>query len=114
MTPAEYLETYHGIKPMCGCTIEAGWFPLVRALVVALERRGFRGEQVDQIKQKFAGLRFYTSSHDDYVDRIIRVAEVASRDTCETCGMDGRQRSSKGWFYVGCDACDVTAPGTDP
>lgn len=108
MTPAEYLETFHGIKPLCGVDIGPGWFPLVRSLVVALEKRsGWRPEDVGQIKQKFAELRFYASAEIEGWEWI-GIAEFLSKTTCETCGMEGRQRG-RGWYYVGCDACE--APG---
>lgn len=33
---------------------------------------------VVQIKEKFGGLRFYTSNHDSYIDGLIRMAEAYS------------------------------------
>lgn len=57
-----------------------------------------------QVKEKFGGLRFYTSGGDEYTRALIDDAESLSYDICEQCGrMDndvGRNR--RGWIQTSC------------
>jgi hypothetical protein len=57
-----------------------------------------------QVKEKFAGLRFYTDGGDDYTRGLVDQAENLSYYVCEECGrMDesvGRNR--KGWIRTFC------------
>jgi hypothetical protein len=58
--------------------------------------------QAAQIKEKFGGLRFYTTSTNDYVRGVIDAAEALSLRTCETCGAPGKPRND-GWIKTLCD-----------
>ena len=55
-----------------------------------------------QIKEKFGGLRFYYSGGDEYIDGMVRMAEVWAGQTCETCGNVGKRRDG-GWIRTLCD-----------
>lgn len=57
---------------------------------------------VEQIKEKFGGLRFYYSGGDDEISGMVRMAEIWAGHTCETCGNLGKQRSG-GWIRTLCD-----------
>lgn len=57
---------------------------------------------VDQIKEKFGGLRFYYTGGDDYVDGVIAMAERWAECTCEVCGERGYPRKL-GWIRTLCD-----------
>ena len=57
---------------------------------------------VDQIKQKFGGLRFYVTGDDQYINGLIAMAEEWAGNTCEICGARGRLRSGK-WLRTLCD-----------
>lgn len=57
---------------------------------------------VEQIKEKFGGLRFYYSGGDDTIDGMVRIAEAWASRTCETCGQPGETRSG-GWIRTLCD-----------
>ncbi len=57
---------------------------------------------VEQIKEKFATLRFYMDQEPDGVDNLIAAAEAKSSQTCETCGDPGEPRSM-GWHKTCCD-----------
>ena len=46
--------------------------------------------QVQQIKEKFGGLRIYLSNEDDYIHGIINMAEAIAVRTCEVCGDYGK------------------------
>ena len=58
--------------------------------------------QALQIKEKFGGLRFYTSGGDDYTRGIIAMAESMSYRTCEVCGSPGEPRND-GWVKTLCE-----------
>ena len=57
---------------------------------------------VDQVKEKFGGLRFYYHGGDDTVDGMVRMAESWAACTCETCGESGTIRGG-GWIRTLCD-----------
>ena len=58
--------------------------------------------EVHQIKEKFAGLRFYFQGGDDTVWGMVRMAEAWAGDVCEVCGNRGKQRPG-GWVRTLCD-----------
>ena len=55
-----------------------------------------------QVKEKFAGLRFYVNNCDDRVDTLIEFAERMSRCTCEVCGAPGELDDGTGWMKTHC------------
>ena len=57
---------------------------------------------VDQVKEKFGGLRFYYHGGDDVVDGMVRMAESWAAQTCEKCGNPGTTRHG-GWVRTLCD-----------
>lgn len=100
-----------------GLEIGYGWCEIVKQILATiknhedhlLRQRGpewFGTEyfpvMVDQIKEKFGGLRFYYSGGDDYVDGIIALAEQWAYNTCEVCGERGEPRKL-GWIRTLCD-----------
>jgi len=58
----------------------------------------------EQVKEKFASLRFYINNHDDYVRGLICMAEGISARTCESCGDPGERRG-RGYIQTLCDSC---------
>jgi hypothetical protein len=76
-----------------------GWVELVDACFDACLATGTR---IDQVKEKFGGLRFYVGSCPGWVQHIIATAEVASYETCEVCGKPGESRPG-GWITTLCD-----------
>ena len=59
-----------------------------------------------QVKEKFAGLRFYINSADDEVYGMIGLAEHMSYHICEDCGTTENVKTrGKGWIYTLCDKC---------
>jgi len=63
-----------------------------------------------QIKEKFAGLRAYSSgigmSHDEIIRArgVIAACETASFGICEKCGEPGIiRKTARGWYYTACD-----------
>jgi hypothetical protein len=57
---------------------------------------------VEQIKEKFGGLRFYYQGGDDHISGMVSMAEVWAGRSCETCGNVGVRRSG-GWIRTLCD-----------
>lgn len=55
-----------------------------------------------QVKEKFAGLRFYYSGGDDYIDGVVSMAESMSYRTCEECGAPGTSTQG-GWVRTLCE-----------
>jgi len=57
---------------------------------------------IQDVKEKFGGLRFYVSGASDKVYNYIEFAEALSHRTCEECGAPGERRSG-GWIKTLCD-----------
>ena len=57
---------------------------------------------IDQIKEKFGGLRFYISGGDVATGHYIEFAEAMASRTCEICGSPGEPRNT-GWVKTLCD-----------
>lgn len=57
---------------------------------------------VDQIKEKFGGLRFYYHGGDEHIAGMVTMAETWADRTCEKCGNKGVRRSG-GWIRTLCD-----------
>ena len=58
--------------------------------------------QIQQIKEKFGGLRFYYDGGNDEISGMVRMAEAWADRTCEVCGNKGKHRSG-GWIRTLCD-----------
>jgi len=56
---------------------------------------------ITQIKEKFGGLRVYTTHSSEGVSSLIMIAEEAASGTCEGCGAPGRNNK----FATLCDSC---------
>lgn len=101
------------IVPMQHVNVRAGWYPLLHTLAatVAPYIKHPGDWYIDQIKEKFGGLRFYvTCWHDSdsepgkAITAAIDAAEEASFHICETCGEPGALRNLS-WVRTLCDAC---------
>jgi len=88
-----------------------GWFDLINALCASIQNyidnnsrpgREIPQVTVDQVKEKYGTLRFYTTGGDRLTDGMVWFAESMSAHTCETCGHPGKWRGT-GWFYTSCD-----------
>lgn len=66
---------------------------------------------VDQIKEKFGGLRYYATSHSanasvsNQFHDLIDAAERKSLSTCEFCGQPGKQTPPPRWIKTLCGEC---------
>jgi hypothetical protein len=64
--------------------------------------------RIEQLKQKFGGLRFYyiaAEKHYDEIHKLVILAEKECSVTCELCGQPGRLCSSNGWLMTMCGDC---------
>ena len=84
-----------------------GWRKIVYKLNADIEAIS-PGHTIEQIKEKFGGLRYYCSV-DDYskVDDLIIEAEKESMKTCEVCGNFGKIRNNRSWIVTLCDIHDT-------
>lgn len=57
---------------------------------------------VEQIKEKFGGLRFYYQGGDEEIHGMVSMAEIWAGNVCEECGERGTRRSG-GWVRTLCD-----------
>jgi hypothetical protein len=95
--------------PMFGIECDDGWYDLLDLLCSTIQwyldhnaSDGVEQVTVQQIKEKFATLRFYESGGDRETAAYIRMAEAMSERLCEVCGNRGVIRSG-GWIKTLCD-----------
>lgn len=100
-----------------GFAVGPGWWPILESLFNQIQHYvDWRQEQkekygrgdgcpdviVEQIKEKFGGLRFYYQGGDATIDGMVRMAESWAGASCEKCGAPGERRSG-GWIRTLCD-----------
>ena len=80
-----------------------GWRKIVYKLNADIEAIS-PGHTIEQIKEKFGGLRYYCSV-DDYskVDDLIIEAEKESMRTCQVCGNPGELINENYWVSTLCE-----------
>jgi len=100
---------------MCwGIECGDGWYTLLDCLSSVIEEH-VENETLNnptkehypvasQVKEKYGGLRFYTTTCDPYIDGAIRVAEKLSYSICEMCGKPGIL-NKHGWMRTLCEEC---------
>lgn len=87
-----------------------GWYILLDALCKHLQSltdcnpNHARFPQIiaSQVKEKYGGLRFYTTAASDYQDGAIAMAESMSFRICDVCGAPGNPNTS-GWIRTRCE-----------
>ncbi len=94
-----------------GFAVGKGWYPVLEHLCDNIqshidwkEKQGSPVPQVivEQIKEKFGGLRFYYQGGDEYIRGLVTMAESFAGNLCEECGGIGKRRSG-GWIRTLCD-----------
>lgn len=83
----------------CMAILPPGWESLAEPIVAAAEAAGVG---VDQIKEKFGGLRIYLDNGTDELYKLCDDAERESLKTCQECGQRGTTTTS-GWRLTLCD-----------
>jgi hypothetical protein len=92
-----------------------GWYMLLEELMESIEwhldpehqypRKERIPFQINQIKEKFGGLRFYYSGGDDVIRGMVFLAESLSLKICEHCGSTKNVTQTKGWISTLCEDC---------
>ena len=84
-----------------------GWHKIVEPLI---DKAWEMGITIDQIKEKYGGLRFYfsgglkiTGKMFDKFMKLVDEAEARSYLICERCGKDGKLRQDLDWILTLCD-----------
>lgn len=122
-TEQQYDEFVKGLEskypkmfshPYGGVAVGPGWWPIIEVLCANIQSHidwwnTNRGDRlivpqvvVEQIKEKYGGLRFYYQGGDDQISGMVRMAEAWAYRSCEDCGAPGKSRSG-GWVKVLCD-----------
>jgi len=82
-----------------------GWFWLIDNLCECIQHNKI-DLQATQVKEKFGGLRFYTTPRDDETHGMIELAESMSYNICEKCGStEDVSSTEKGWVRTRCQKC---------
>jgi hypothetical protein len=101
--PAMFSGRYGGIA--CG----SGWWPMIEKLCGVIQSHIDHSKGkcpqvvVDQVKEKFGGLRFYINEGSDEIFKKINSSENKSYEICETCGEKGNMRTDIGWYRTLCN-----------
>jgi hypothetical protein len=92
-----------------------GWYMLLKTLMSSIEwhldpSHSFPTKerlpfQIDQIKEKFGGLRFYYSGGDERIHGMVSLAESLSYQICEKCGSTKNVKQTSGWITTLCEDC---------
>jgi hypothetical protein len=94
-----------------GFAVGAGWWPILEALCANIQSHiDWRNREsetvpqvvVEQIKEKFGGLRFYYQGGDEQIHGMVRMAEAWAANCCEECCAPGKSRNG-GWIRTLCD-----------
>jgi hypothetical protein len=105
--PAMFSQSYGGFA------VGEGWWPIIESLCANIqshtdwwntnrkERPVVEQVVVEQIKEKFGGLRFYYEGGDDQISGMVRMAEAWASHSCEECGAPGTS-GGKGWIRTLC------------
>lgn len=106
-------ETYPKIfeSKYGGFAVGPGWWPILESLCANIQSHiDWKEKQnnsvpqvvVEQIKEKFGGLRFYYQGGDEKIEGMVRMAESWADHSCEECGAPGERRSG-GWIKTLCN-----------
>jgi hypothetical protein len=94
-----------------GFAVGKGWYPIIEQLSSSIQQHiEFKNKKeevcpqvvVQQVKEKFGGLRFYYDGGDEYIAGLVSMAELWAGLACETCGGIGKRRGG-GWIKTLCD-----------
>lgn len=105
-------ELQHDFPHMFPSEVECnrGWADLIRAMAEWVGELGLpEGFRFVQIKEKFGGLRAYSSGRVMSTDQLnvvrtrVDAFETISLFVCEKCGEPGRPRFDGGWHFTACD-----------
>lgn len=103
------IDNYgHGLEPRSAPInhlVGKGWVPLIVELCEQLdvtEAEANPDWRATQVKEKFGGLRFYTTGLTKEGQALVDRAEARSYKTCEVCGNPGDRSTVGGWDKTVC------------
>lgn len=116
--PNLFENRHKSIQESCmawGIECDDGWYDIIDNLCneitqnenIAKDKIDYQPFKFDQVKEKFGGLRAYSSGGNDYTRGLKHMAEAMSYCICEHCGNKGRPNTS-GWIATLCDNCRGT------
>lgn len=90
---AEWPRMFRSVA--CGFYLPKAWTHILWAVCQEIERELKCDDEcplvdVQQVKSKFGGLRFYFTGGNANISAIVRMAEVLSSKTCGTCGITSK------------------------
>lgn len=92
-----------------GFECDDGWLDILEDLFAGIEevvkKDKLTNFRVEQVKEKFGGLRVYVEGGNDEIEKLIDDAEKRSFETCEKCGKQGKLRDRAGWYTTLCNSC---------
>lgn len=90
----------------CGFYLPKGWEGIVWSLCEHLEQIGLEGIVVDQVKEKFGGLRFYAQGLNEKHRKAVNDIESLSFYVCQKCGSTEQLKKKPGnWVGYYCGSC---------
>lgn len=91
------------------CSCGDGWYQLIHNCLEEIENL-YKGKnanintlRINQIKEKYGGLRIYVGNFINGVDDIIDKYEDKSYEICEFCGELGELKVNGGWYRTVCN-----------
>jgi len=103
----ELLKQYEIKDPECGDCVNDGWVPMIEKLIQELIALGW-DKNLQQIKEKFGGLRFYVGCATPEMYELISQAENDSFKTCSSCSQEAVCKpltSTNFWLLTLCNSC---------
>lgn len=92
-----------------GVEVEDGWKQLYQPIIDYIEEYNKSTNnpiEINQIKEKFGGIRIYLSYYTPELDKMIDEAEEKSFSICECCGKHIDNQIIKNyWIYPLCEDC---------
>ena len=83
------------------CQCHEGWYGIIKNVIEELIALGWN-KRINQIKEKFGGLRFYAEDLPEGGNDVIIKYERLSSTICEMCGQSGVPREGK-WIRTLCE-----------
>ena len=111
---------------MFGIETGEGWKPIAQKVIDKIVEYNSNSPEdskiyIDQVKEKFAGLRIYVTYDNvpqdviDEIEKLIRDAEVEVANTCEECGTkENIGMRVNGWYTVMCEDCAKKTVQSNP
>lgn len=98
----KYPQNFADDKNFCGFDCGNGWKKLLDNIFKVL---GETDCKVQQVKEKFGGLRFYVDKETPALGDVIKIAEMESYKVCEICGSKKNVTTEGSWLKTLCSDC---------